>query len=203
MKIVLSDDLLRAILLDWISRTAAFTEDAGGEPRDAVVEALALLSLAEVRTLAMRARGAVSVNIDRGELAAALDDIANAKSRTSQLDFFVQNGATREMLVEVLGVSQNRLDAVRRKLGRPAVGRGRPKLPDLLTRERIVKRWYQLQLQSPAERFRTLREEFPEWNLASLAAVINELHTDEPGAERKTRQTALSFGGEAMAGGGA
>jgi len=192
MKILLNDDLLRAILLDWISRTATPERGSDHLSRDPVVRGLSMLSLGEVRTLAMTAQDAVSVTIDRDALTSAIDVITKTKTRSSQLEFFVQNGATREMLVEVLGVSENRIDAVRKKLGRPAVGRGRPRMPDILTRARIVDRWHELSSLEIVERYIALRSEFTDWTLGTLLAVVNELSAGEASERPAPKFAALT-----------
>lgn len=172
----IDDVLLRAILLEWLSRQAASSEASAAATgfANAGFRELRKMTLADMRRVAESASDCVQIVIDPAALAKAIDAAAADREAADSLDFLIRNDATRGMIADVLGIRNERLSDARRRIGMPAGSRGRPKLPPPDVRDAIGRRWSELSGVRDIDRFKALLEEFPQWNLASLAGAVSD-----------------------------
>ena len=138
------------------------------------------LSPSDMRRIAEHAQKCISVVVNREGLLKAIDDAAADREAADNLQFLLNNGATRDLIADVLGVSDDRILNARSRLGTCSNARGRPKMPSANEREEIVARWHELSHLPDIERFRILRAQFPRWNIASLSACIKEFLLERP-----------------------
>jgi Protein of unknown function (DUF2857) len=185
--VALSDQLLCTIVLEWISRNVDKDGalDLSGLPAEGIRQ-IRSLRLGELRQVASKAAAsAISVNINRQALLQAIDETVADRERVDSLEFLIRSGATRAIISDVLGVSEDRYLDARTKIGVEAGKRGRPAMPDLFDRQRIVEQWHQLRELSKFQRLRTLHAEFGgRYSLASITAAITEFVEIEDSALR-------------------
>ena len=184
----INDQLLSTILLEWVCRQVdgdgtLCLADPGG--RDGL-RRMRNLSPSDMRRIAEHAQKCISVVVNREGLLKAIDDAAADREAADNLQFLLNNGATRDLIADVLGVSDDRILNARSRLGTCSNARGRPKMPSANEREEIVARWHELSHLADIERFRILRAQFPRWNIASLSACIKEFLLERPQPQRGT-----------------
>ena len=182
----INDQLLSTILLEWVCRQVdgdgtLSLADPGG--RDGL-RRMRNLSPSDMRRIAEHAQKCISVVVNREGLLKAIDDAAADREAADNLHFLLNNGATRDLIADVLGVSDDRILNARSRLGTCSNARGRPKMPSANEREEIVARWHELSHLPDIERFRILRAQFPRWNIASLSACIKEFLLERPQPQR-------------------
>jgi Protein of unknown function (DUF2857) len=190
VSIVVPDELLRTILIEWIGRSVGkdgalelSEEDASGFRR------IRTLALSDVRHIAaLASKNCIKVAIDRGEFLKAVDTAISDRERGDNLEFLLRNGATRSMIADVLGVSEDRVADAKARIGVAPGKRGRPTLPDLFVRQEIVERWHGMKNMSKVHRLRALHAHYEgAFDLASIAGAITEfVSNDSTNQSRKT-----------------
>ena len=172
----MSDELMTTLFLEWMLRNVAndgtFAFDEPGVAHGFLK--LRSVSPSDLRKIASHARDCLSIRIDREKFAKAIYAATADSQKADNLNFLVNNGATRGMIADVLGVTDVRIDRARDLLGTPTVPRGRPSMPGAFEREQIQQAWALTTTLSDVERFRRLKEQFQRWTLASLYATVNE-----------------------------
>lgn len=189
--IKLSDELMAMLALEWFVRNVAndgtFAFDEPGVANGLLK--LRSVSPSDLRKIAHHAKDCFDIRIDREKFASAIYAASADSQRADNLSFLLKNGATRNMIADVLGVSDSRIDRARDLLGTPSVPRGRPSMPGVFEREQIQQSWATTAGTADVERFRRLKEKFPRWTLSSLYATVNEFSRDETGGNlADTRQ---------------
>lgn len=175
--IQLSDELMRALFFEWVTRNADADDHVDDPDLAAAFRAMQALTPAGIRQIATHAKNCMSITIDTQALVAGIYAAAADSQRADNLKFLITNGATRSMIADVLAVSDERIERQRDLLGAMPNGRGRPRMPSTAECEEIQIAWESASHLVPVEKYRRLRELFPRWSLASLSAAVNEFET--------------------------
>jgi hypothetical protein len=193
--IQLNDEMLRALFFEWITRNLDATEAAPAcDPEIAkAFSSMRSLAPAGIRKIAQHAKNCMSITIDRRAFAAAIYSAAADSQRADNLQFLLENGATRSMIADVLAVSDQRIDRQRDLLGAIPNSRGRPRMPSAAEREAIQQSWAGIPSTIPVEKYRHLRELFPRWSLASLSATVNEFETKTAKNRKSVENTQVNM----------
>lgn len=190
------DELMTILALEWIIRNVGndgtFAFDAPGLAQGLLK--MRSLSPSDLRKVAHHARDCFSVRFDRDKFAKAIYSASADSQKADNLNFLLNNGATRGMISDILGVTDSRIDRARDLLGQITAPRGRPSMPGVFEREQIHQAWAETSTLAHVERFRRLKERFPRWTLASLYATVNEFSRDparESNAQRASTQASF------------
>jgi len=104
-------------------------------------------------------------------------DYLNKRSR--QLEYFIVNGATSNMLSKLFKISSADVTLKRRLFSGTASSLRRPAMPPHPMREKITNRWFEIRKGKESEPLRaddyeTLHREFSQYTFATLWAVVHE-----------------------------
>jgi len=181
--IVIRDQQLRLMLFAHLIRELRrSSEEHGPVPEgltDKQVEELQALSSSELVRLAEMTEPRVAIQIDAGSLEHGLRQVDYLNKRSRQLEYFIVNGATSNMLSKLFKISSADVTLKRRLFSGTASSLRRPAMPPHAVRETITNRWFEIRKgkeQEPlrADDYETLHREFPQYTFATLWAVIHE-----------------------------
>ena len=152
----------------------AATTTAPSTPSETVAELRSLSPLETWRLSGMRKSG-LSLIIHTRQLAANLRALRHISEEAALITYFVRHGASRAMLRALFHVSREVTARQRRRLG-IHLGRGRPALPEAITRDAIHRCWASICRDETDSRKRLvqLHQQFAEYSLVALHAVIHE-----------------------------
>jgi len=139
---------------------------------------LSQLSTDDLGRLARMRELAIAVTVDAGGLSAGLRSLAVANELKALETYFIRHGATLQMMRSLFKVRTKLTIARRRELG-VRYHFGRPLLPQAATCEAIHAAWSAIDGASPRMRYYRLHQAFPQYTLATLAAVVQKLGSDE------------------------
>ena len=185
--IVIRDQQLRLMLLAHLIRELQRTAAEHGPAPDGFtekqVEELQALSSAELVKLAEMTEPRVAIEIDAGSLEHGLRQVDYLNKRSRQLEYFIVNGATSNMLSKLFKISSADVTLKRRLFSGTASSLRRPAMPPHAMRETITNRWFEIRRgkeEEPlrADDYEVLHREFPQYTFATLWAVIHEFDKD-------------------------
>jgi hypothetical protein len=185
--IVIRDQQLRLMLLAHIIREL---QQAAQEHRTTLdgfsteqIAELQGLSSADLVRLAEMPEPRVAIQIDAGSLEHGLRQVDYLTKRSRQLEYFIKNGATSNMLTKLFKISSADVTLKRRLLSGAPSSLRRPSMPPHPVRERITQRWFEIRKGKEREPLRAddyevLHGEFPQYTFATLWAVVHEFDKD-------------------------
>jgi len=185
--IVIRDQQLRLMLLAHLIREVQKgAQDHGPAPEgltEKQVEELQALSSAELVRLSEMTEPRVAIQIDAGSLEHGLRQVDYLAKRSRQLEYFVVNGATSNMLSKLFKISSADVTLKRRLFSGTASSLRRPAMPPHPVREAITNRWFEIRKgkqEEPlrADDYETLHREFSQYTFATLWAVVHEFDGD-------------------------
>jgi len=183
---VIHDQQLRLLLLAHLVRQA---QEAGkavpaaeGLTERHIAELQALTS-SELVQLSEMTEPRVAIQIDAGSLDHGLRQVDYLNKRSRQLEHFIRNGATSNMLTKLFRISSADVTLKRRLFAGTSPLLRRPAMPPHATREKIQNRWFEIRKgkeREPvrAEDYQELHEEFSQHTYATLYAVVHEFDTE-------------------------
>lgn len=131
----------------------------------------------EAQQLLDAANGLFAVSIDGPRFRWLLDTVEYQARAAALLEYYVTHGASLAMIRALLKPDRTVLAEYIAKISGPRP-RGRPRLPDTATRDRIHAGWAAGRAAAPKcperERLVNLHREFPSYTLATLFSVLNE-----------------------------
>jgi hypothetical protein len=181
--IVIRDQQLRLMLLAHLIRELhQNAQDHGPVPdgfTEQQVEELQALSSAELVKLSEMTEPRVAIQIDAGSLEHGLRQVDYLTKRSRQLEYFVRNGATSNMLSKLFKISSADVTLKRRLLSGTSSSLRRPAMPPHAMRERITNRWFEIRKGKEdgplrADDYEQLHREFAQYTFATLWAVVHE-----------------------------
>jgi hypothetical protein len=185
--LVIRDQQLRLMLLAHLIRELHKTAQERGPVPEGLtekqVEELQALSSAELVRLSEMTEPRVAIQIDMGSLEHGLRQVDYLQKRSRQLEYFIVNGATSNMLTKLFKISSADVTLKRRLFSGTASSLRRPAMPPHPVRERITARWFEIRKgkeEEPlrADDYETLHREFSLYTFATLWAVIHEFDRD-------------------------
>lgn len=185
--IVIRDQQLRLMLLAHLIRELQRTaQERGPVPEGFTreqVEELRALSSAELVKLAEMPEPRFAIQIDAGSLEHGLRQVDYLNKRSRQLEYFIRNGATSNMLTKLFKISSADVTLKRRLFSGTSSSLRRPSMPPHPMRERITNRWFEIRKGKESEPLRAddyeaLHREFPQYTFATLWAVIHEFDSE-------------------------
>ena len=185
--IVIRDQQLRLMLLAHLIRELQRNADERGPAPEGFteeqVQELAAMSSAELVRLAEMPEPRVAIQIDAGSLEHGLRQVDYLSKRSRQLQYFIVNGATSNMLSKLFKISSADVTLKRRLFSGTASSLRRPAMPPHAMREKITNRWYEIRKGKESEPLRaddyeTLHREFSQYTFATLWAVVHEFDKD-------------------------
>jgi hypothetical protein len=184
--IVIRDQQLRFMLLAHLIRELQTPLRARPGPRGLHREAgrgAAGAELRELVKLAEMTEPRVAIQIDAGSLEHGLRQVDYLNKRSRQLEYFIVNGATSNMLSKLFKISSADVTLKRRLFSGTASSLRRPAMPPHAMRETITHRWFEIRKGKESEPLRAddyevLHREFPQFTFATLWAVIHEFDKD-------------------------
>lgn len=191
-----SDAAARALLLGELIKlieTAAGMDElltAGFEPK--VIDSIRGMSVRDMREIANCMKN-LSFCFEAKDLAGQLQRLGDKRQDREMCEYFVRNGAGRNMVAELWKLPLAEVTQMRRILLADCVTAGRPRLPkDLELRQRIHESWSAIgrlhSSDSPRRKIFRLHQLFPDLGIDSLCGVINEFsrNHDSGPSVRKT-----------------
>lgn len=181
--IVIRDQQLRLMVLAHLIRELQKSAlDQGPVPEgftERQIEELQALSSAELVKLSEMTEPRVAIQIDAGSLEHGLRQVDYLSKRSKQLEYFIVNGATSNMLSKLFKISSADVTLKRRLFSGTASSLRRPAMPPHPMREKITNRWYEIRKgkeREPlrAEDYEELHHDFPQYTFATLWAVVHE-----------------------------
>lgn len=178
----IEDTLLKTIMLTWLSNNidsdGTFTLE---DPASANgFRYMRNLMPGDLRKVADHLQKSISVVIDRAGLLEAFRRAQADRESVDQLKYFMNHGASRDMIADILGVTDDRIINARSRLGRPPYARGRPKLPSEADQALIVAQWMSTPHLRGAARYIAIHEGVGiHISLVSIKAVIEKFVADE------------------------
>jgi hypothetical protein len=168
--IVIRDQQLRLMLLAHLIREL---QERGEERRPAPEGLTELVRLAEMT------EPRVAIQIDAGSLEHGLRQVDYLSKRSRQLEYFIVNGATSNMLSKLFKISSADVTLKRRLFSGTASSLRRPAMPPHPVREQITNRWFEIRKGKQSEPLRAddyeiLHREFSRYTFATLWAVVHE-----------------------------
>ena len=185
--IVIKDQQLRLLMLAQLVRELQqAARDKSPPPHGfspAQAEELVALSTAELVKLSEMTEPRVAVQIDVGSLEHGLRQVDYLTKRSRQLEYFIVNGATSNMLTKLFRISSADVTLKRRLFSGTASSLRRPAMPPHATREKIQARWFEIRKgkeREPerAEDYEELHADFGQYTFATLWAVVHEFDKD-------------------------
>ena len=184
---IVRDQQLRLLLLAQLIRELQQSAQARTAPPEGFtaqqVEELTALSTAELVRLAEMTEPRVAVQIDAGSLEHGLRQVDYLAKRSRQLEHFIVNGATSNMLTKLFRISSADVTLKRRLFSGTSSSLRRPAMPPHALREKIQQRWHEIRKDKKgeperAEDYEQLHAEFPQNTYATLYAVVHEFDRD-------------------------
>lgn len=182
--IVIRDQQLRLLVLAHLIRAlkgegeGTKVEPPPGFTETQIAELQALTS-SELVQLAEMTEPRVAVQIDAGSLEHGLRQVDYLNKRSRQLEHFIRNGATSNMLTKLFRISSADVTLKRRLFAGTSPLLRRPAMPPHPVREKIQQRWFEVRKgkeREPvrAEDYQELHQDFPQHTYATLWAVVHE-----------------------------
>src|SRR5205809_2369820 len=168
--IVIRDQQLRLLVLAQLIRELERASNDKTPPPDGFTEKqldeLRALSSDELVRLSELTEPRVAIQIDAGSLEHGLRQVDYLTKRSRQLEYFIVNGATSNMLSKLFKISSADVTLKRRLFSGTASSLRRPAMPPHPIREKITRRWYEIRKGKDSEPLRaddyeTLQREFP------------------------------------------
>ncbi len=181
--IVIRDQQLRLMVLAHLIRELQKgAQERGPGPEgftEKQIEELQALTSAELVKLSEMTEPRVAIQIDAGSLEHGLRQVDYLSKRSKQLEYFIVNGATSNMLTKLFKISSADVTLKRRLFSGTASSLRRPAMPPHPMRERITNRWFEIRKgkeREPlrAEDYEELHHEFSQYTFATLWAVVHE-----------------------------
>ena len=181
--IIIRDQQLRLLVLAHLIRELQRgTEEHVPAPEgltDGQAAELRSLSSAELVKLSEMTEPRVAIEIDAGSLEHGLRQVNYLNKRSRQLEFFIRNGATSNMLTKLFKISSADVTLKRRLFAGTSSNLRRPSMPSHAVREQIQKRWCEIRKgkeREPerAEDYEELHHGFAQNTFATLWAVVHE-----------------------------
>lgn len=181
--IVIRDQQLRLLVLAQLIRELQRGAEEKSPPPEGFterqVEELTALSTAELVKLSEMTEPRVAVQIDAGSLEHGLRQVDYLNKRSRQLEHFIRNGATSNMLSKLFRISSADVTLKRRLFAGTSSNLRRPAMPPHAMREKIQQRWYEIRKgkeREPvrAEDYEELHADFSQHTFATLWAVVHE-----------------------------
>ncbi len=172
--LTVTDPYIRFLLLNYLVVRLGHSdvERGNAEPADIHrVAGLRELSVLDLMSLARTRSVKVEISVDAGSLDEALRGVARVRDRRDMEAYFLRHGASSRLMTTLFKVERRDTFRRRRMAGawRP---RGRHRLPDVHTRDRVHRLWLSLEAVEPTERFWRLHQSFPSLPLAALEAIL-------------------------------
>jgi hypothetical protein len=180
---IVRDQQLRLLLLAQLIRELQQAAQDRSKPPEGFtekqVEELRALSSAELVRLAEMTEPRVAVQIDAGSLEHGLRQVDYLAKRSRQLEHFIVNGATSNMLTKLFRISSADVTLKRRLFSGTSSSLRRPAMPPHALREEIQQRWFEIRKPKQrepvrAEDYELLHAEYPRYTYATLWAVVHE-----------------------------
>ena len=180
---VIRDQQLRLMVLAQLIRELQQGVETRSPPpagfTDKQLEELRSLSTAELVKLSEMAEPRVAIEIDAGSLEHGLRQVDYLSKRSRQLEYFIRNGATSNMLTKLFRISSADVTLKRRLFAGTSSALRRPAMPPHAVREQIQSRWFAIRKgkeREPlrAEDYEELHRDFPRHTFATLWAVVHE-----------------------------
>lgn len=121
----------------------------------------------------------IHVGFGDGSISASLDRVHAIRRDTELAEYFVRNGASTEVMVQLFRIARDEVRALRRALSVEAVEAvGRPKLPPIEKRELVHRDWLDIQrtcfADSMRERYYALHQRHPDLTIGAMLATLSE-----------------------------
>ena len=180
---IVRDQQLRLLLLAQLIRELQQAAQDRSKPPEGFtekqVEELRALSSAELVRLAEMTEPRVAVQIDAGSLEHGLRQVDYLAKRSRQLEHFIVNGATSNMLTKLFRISSADVTLKRRLFSGTSSSLRRPAMPPHAVREEIQQRWFEIRKPKQrepvrAEDYELLHADYPRYTYATLWAVVHE-----------------------------
>jgi len=180
---IVRDQQLRLLLLAQLIRELQQAAQEKSRPPEGFteqqVEELRALSSAELVRLAEMTEPRVAVHIDAGSLEHGLRQVDYLAKRSRQLEHFIVNGATSNMLTKLFRISSADVTLKRRLFSGTSSSLRRPAMPPHALREKIQQRWFEIRKPKQrepvrAEDYEELHADYPQYTYATLWAVVHE-----------------------------
>ena len=133
----------------------------------------------------------VKVQINSSALLACFQRLDSMKRQQELKEYFVQHGATPDMLASLFKIPPAEVRAMRAALCKQSFTAGRPSMPDMERRAEIQDRWVEItkQEQDIREQFYLLHQQYSSFPLSSLWATICEFKRTAYRPEQSTPAT--------------
>jgi len=145
------------------------------------IDKLRQMSSEDIMSLAGNTYPLITLQIRPETLHMASKSISMIKEKTRTLKYFVDNGASSQMIKRFFRTDNLEIKNLRKQSSSPLskeLALGRPKLPDEDGRDQIHDAWTKIRASNPngdeKVLYILLHEKFPNLTLATLDAVINE-----------------------------
>jgi Protein of unknown function (DUF2857) len=180
--IVIRDQQLRLLVLAQLIRDLKAAGEQATVPdglTEQQVADLQALTSSELVQLSEMTEPRVAIQIDAGSLDHGLRQVDYLNRRSRQLEHFIRNGATSNMLTKLFRISSADVTLKRRLFAGTSPLLRRPAMPPHAVREQIQQRWFEIRKgkeREPlrAEDYEELHEEFSRYTYATLWAVVHE-----------------------------
>jgi uncharacterized protein DUF2857 len=181
--IVIRDQQLRLLVLAQLIRELQQAAQAKSAPPEGFtekqIEELRSLTSAELVRLSEMTEPRVAIQIDAGSLEHGLRQVDYLAKRSRQLEHFIVNGATSNMLTKLFRISSADVTLKRRLFSGTSSSLRRPAMPPHAVREQIQRRWHEIRKSKDrepvrAEDYEELHAGYPRYTYATLWAVVHE-----------------------------
>ncbi len=185
--IVIRDQQLRLMVLAQLIRELQQAAQEKTPPPEGFtaeqMEELRALSTVELVKLSEMTEPRVAISIDAGSLEHGLRQVDYLSKRSRQLEFFIRNGATSNMLTKLFRISSADVTLKRRLFAGTNSLLRRPAMPPHAIREKIQERWFEIRKgkeREPvrAEDYEELHADYPQHTFATLWAVVHEFDNE-------------------------
>ena len=180
---VIRDQQLRLLVLAQLIRELRQEPERKVPPPPGLserqLEELRTLTSEELVQLSEMTDPRVAIEIDAGSLDHGLRQVDYLNKRSRQLEYFIRNGATSNMLTKLFRISSADVTLKRRLFSGTSSSLRRPAMPPHAVREQIQRRWYEVRKGKEAEPVRAedyeeLHRDFSSHTFATLWAVVHE-----------------------------
>jgi hypothetical protein len=185
--IVIRDQQLRLLVLAQLIRELQQGAQQKSPPPEGFtekqVQELRTMSSAELVKLSEMTEPRVAIQIDAGSLEHGLRQVDYLNKRSRQLEYFIVNGATSNMLTKLFRISSADVTLKRRLFAGTSSALRRPAMPPHPVRERIQQRWFEIRKgkeEGPirAEDYEELHADYSQHTFATLWAVVHEFDNE-------------------------
>lgn len=143
--------------------------------QDSLVSEMSEMPIDDVAKVLSSSNSCLGVIFDHRKAAAVVNSYRALKRDEDELNYFIVNGATPQLIRQLFPKVSARLVAQQRKqLGYESKG-GRPPLPDTETSYAIYRSWKLLCTSESdlRQRYKRLKEQYPNFTLATLSATVD------------------------------